>query len=73
MKHCRSCESCLQEPLSYYLKGVEYNQCALDGHHIEEPFFENCDKYVKDKEKTVQCSSFLYFLVEYINEKTKHK
>lgn len=34
MKHCKNCENCTKDLLSAYLKGIDYNRCVVDGHHI---------------------------------------
>ena len=75
MKHCKTCEKCCVDPITAYLRGFDYYNCALDGHHIEEPFWEKCDKFVRDKDKTDKTRSFLYYIVESVREcnaKKKH-
>lgn len=63
MKHCRTCESCEADPLCMYLKGLEYYRCVIDGHHIEEPFWEKCDKYRRDYGKKVRKRSTIYEVI----------
>lgn len=69
MRHCKICENCTKDFLSAYLKGVDYHQCVLDGHHIEEPFWEKCDKFKKSCNKKDKGSSLLYYLVKMVSEK----
>lgn len=73
MRHCRSCENCIQDPICLYIKGIDYNQCLLDGHHIEQPFWEKCKRYEKCQGKKPTCSSWLYNLVEYVRKYEKKK
>lgn len=72
MKHCRTCESCEIDPICLYLKGTEFNRCVLDGHHIEEPFWEKCDKYRRDYGKKARKRSAIYEVIrKAINTKIK--
>ena len=68
MKHCKTCENCCVDPITAYLKGFDFHKCVLDGHHIEEPFFEKCEKFKKDKDRTEKNSSFLYYFVERVRD-----
>lgn len=75
MKHCKTCERCILDPITVYLKGLDYRKCSIDGHHIDDPFWEKCDRFVKDKDKIDKTSSFLYYLVESVrdyNAKKQH-
>lgn len=47
-----------------YLKGLEYYRCVKDGHHIEEPFWEKCDKYKRDYGKKVRKRSSIYEVIK---------
>ena len=68
MRHCKTCENCTKDLLSAYLKGIDYNRCVIDGHYIEEPFWEKCDKYVKSKYKKDHGSSFMYQIVKLVKD-----
>lgn len=47
-----------------YLKGIDYYKCEIDGHHIEEPFWEKCEKYQKDFLHPDTGGSLLFQLVQ---------
>ena len=66
MKHCKSCESCEIDPICLYIKDIEYRRCVIDGHHIEEPFWERCPKYKRDKRKKDRKRSMLYYVIKAI-------
>ena len=68
MKHCKTCENCTKDLLSEYIKGIDYYNCVLDGHHIEEPFWDKCKRYKKAKYKADRKSSFLYYIVRLIKK-----
>ena len=63
MKHCKNCENCIADPLYAYMKGIDFYKCVLDGHHINDPYTEKCEKYSQDFEKKDRYSSFLYQVV----------
>ena len=64
MKHCRSCDNCRKDMVCDYLKGIDYYKCEIDGHHIEEPFWEKCEKYQKDFLHPDTGGSLLFQLVQ---------
>lgn len=66
MKHCKNCENCIVDPMYAYIKGIDFHKCIVDGHHIDEPYWEKCEKYSRDFQKKDRYSSFLYQLVELV-------
>lgn len=69
MRHCRNCDNCRKDMVCEYLRGFDYYKCEVDGHHIEEPFWEKCDHYSRDFLNPVSGESFLYQLVRKVEEK----
>lgn len=66
MKHCKNCENCEIDPICLYIKDIEYRRCVIDGHHIEEPFWEKCSKYKRDVNKKDRKRSMLYYVIKAI-------
>ena len=58
MKHCKTCSHCELQLIAKYLKGIDFYQCDIDHHHIEEPFWEKCEQF--DKCRNDDCGSVLY-------------
>ena len=69
MKHCRTCEKCTIDFVSFYIQDLEIYRCVCDGHLIEHVWLESCDKYEKGRDSRL--SSFLYVIVQVAKERMK--
>ena len=71
MKHCKSCDKCTLDLVSYYIKDYENYKCAIDGHTIERIWWEKCRKY--EKGKNDRFSSLLYEIVQIARGKRRKR
>jgi len=71
VKHCKSCENCNLDLVSLYFYDVDLYQCVLDGHKIDDPFWDKCEHYRKFTEKPMTMSSWMFRLVQLVKKNLK--
>ena len=72
MKHCKNCENCNKDLICDYLKGYESYRCGIDGHHIEDAFWDKCENYSRDFFKAKNESNVYNLFMRMTNAKKQH-
>ena len=69
MKHCRNCNYCRKDMVAEYLKGLDLYKCDIDGHIVEDPFWDKCEKYQRDTFIKDNPNSILFQIVQFCRKK----